>query len=213
MHLLVQCGWDQIPVHHYCNIDPPATLFDDVLMICNYENNVDCGDRPIVDGTTTTTTGTTTTGTTITTTGTNITTTGTTTTNTGSTITAESTTSAGQHIQRFPEKVMGFYIILADDTWEGFEWDSDWEPQIYDYMAEAANVLFFSFINPANMIVPNAYKKLMESKGSGDKGTIPADTSKQIFFHNLKKSLLFASLNSFFSCTVFNWRYWLQPAD
>ena len=73
---------------------------------------------------------------------------------------------------------MGFYIILADDTWEGFEGNSTWEPEMYDYMAEAANVLFFSFINPETMIVPNAYKKLMATKGSGAPGTIPADTSK-----------------------------------
>ena len=75
---------------------------------------------------------------------------------------------------------MGFYVILADDTWEGFEGNSTWEPEMYEYMAEAANVLFFSFINPETMIVPNAYKKLMASKGSGAPGTIPADTSKHL---------------------------------
>ena len=173
----IQCGFDQIPIHRYCNTEPPATLFDDVLLICNYEDNVDCGDRPIVDGTTTTVTGTTTYTTSYThttTSGTTTTTTERTTSNTGTT----TTTSAGQHIQRFPEKVMGFYIILADDTWEGFEGNSTWEPEMYDYMAEAANVLFFSFINPETMIVPNAYKKLMATKGSGAPGTIPADTSK-----------------------------------
>ena len=213
----VQCGFDQIPIHLYCNKEPPATLFDDVLLICNYEDNVDCGDRPIIDGTTTTT-GTTTYTTSYThttTSGTTITTTGTTTINTGTTTAAATTTSAGQHIQRFPEKVMGFYIILADDTWEGFEGNSTWEPEMYEYMAEAANVLFFSFINPETMIVPNAYKKLMATKGSGASGTIPADTGKQIVVPNLNKLSLFDSIYTylFFSCTLFNWRYWLQPAD
>ena len=163
-----ECGFDQIPYHYYCNREPPATLFDDVLLICNYEDNVDCGDRPIIDRTTTTSG--TTTHTTTSSHGTTITT-GTTATNTGT------TTSPTQH-QRFPEKVMGFYVILADDTWEGFEGNSTWEPEMYEYMAEAANVLFFSFINPETMRVPNAYKKLMASKGSGAPGTIPADTSK-----------------------------------
>ena len=202
MHNSIQCGFDQIPIHFYCNREPPATLFDDVLLICNYEDNVDCGERPIIDGTTTT--GTTNSETTYT-----ITTTGTTTANTDTTTIAATTTSAGQHTQRFPEKVMGFYIILADDTWEGFEGNSTWEPELYDYMAEAANVLFFSFINPETMVVPNAYKKLMATKGSGAPGTIPADTSKQNPIPNAN----IASLNLFFSCTLFNWRHWLQPAD
>ena len=186
MHVLVQCALGYPPVHMQCNPWPPlALLFDDVLLVCNYEDQVDCGDRPIIDVPTTnipgsTTTGTTS-GTTITTTGSTVTTTVTTTSDSTIGTTTEigtTTTSAGQHIQRFPEKMMGFYIILADDTWEGFEADSNWEPQLYDYLVEAGNVLFFSFINPATMIVPNAYKKLMDTKGSGGSGTIPADTSK-----------------------------------
>ena len=208
MHIWVQCGFDQIPIHNYCNKEPPATLFDDVLLICNYEDNVNCGDRPIVDGTTTSGT-TLTTSYTITTTGSTAVTTETATTNTGTTTAEATTTSSGQHIQRFPEKVMGFYVILADDTWEGFEGNSTWEPELYDYMAEAANVLFFSFINPETMVVPNAYKKMMATKGSGAPGTIPADTRKQNPIPNAN----IASLNLFFSCTLFNWRHWLQPAD
>merc|ERR1711934_1033491 len=53
----------------------------------------------------------------------------TTTTAAGTTTTA----SGGQYTQRYPEKVMGMYIILADDTEEGYETDSDWEPELYDY--------------------------------------------------------------------------------
>ena len=183
MHVLVQCALGYPPVHMHCNEEPPLVLlFDDVLLVCNYEDQVDCGDRPIIDGPTGTTT--TTSATTITTTGSTITTTVTTTSDTTIGTTTEiatTTTSAGQHIQRFPEKVMGFYILLADDTGVGFEADSDWEPQLYDYLVEAGNVLFFSFINPDTMIVPNAYKKLMDTKGSGGSGTIPADTSKRNF--------------------------------
>ena len=74
---------------------------------------------------------------------------------------------------------MGFYIILADDTEEGFETNNcTWEPELYDYQLEAGNVLFFTFINPATMIVPCAFEKLMATKGSGAKGSIPDDTSE-----------------------------------
>ncbi len=55
---------------------------------------------------------------------------------------------------RFPDKVMGIYLTLADDTEEGFETDAEWEPALYEYQQEAANVLFFCFINPATMEVP-----------------------------------------------------------
>ncbi len=59
-----------------------------------------------------------------------------------------------RHVNRFPSKVMGFYLTLADDTEEGFGTDSDWEPALYQYQQDAANVLFFCFINPATMQVP-----------------------------------------------------------
>ena len=74
---------------------------------------------------------------------------------------------------------MGFYIILADDTEEGFETNNcTWEPELYDYQLEAGNVLFFTFINPETMAVPCAFEKLMATKGSGAKGSIPDDTSE-----------------------------------
>ena len=50
------CPVDQEPLHETCTKGPPATLFDDTLLICNYEDLVDCGDRPIIDGPATTTT-------------------------------------------------------------------------------------------------------------------------------------------------------------
>jgi hypothetical protein len=49
---------------------------------------------------------------------------------------------------RFPDKVVGLYIILADDTEEGFHTDSDWDPKLFEYQQTGANVLFFTFINP-----------------------------------------------------------------
>merc|ERR1712038_804553 len=187
-----QCVHDRPPFHEYC---PTGTLFDDILLICNYESVVDCGDRPIIDGptqgptdpttttmdTTTTTTdaGDTTTTVAGDTTTTSMGTTTTATTTIGTTTTAGTTTtlSGGQHIQRYPEKVMGFYLPLADDTEEGFGTNNcDWEPELYDYQVEAGNVLFFTFINPETMEVPCAFEKLMATKGSGAKGAIPDDT-------------------------------------
>ena len=80
---------------------------------------------------------------------------------------------------------MGFYVLLADDTEEGFGTNAcDWEPELYDYQLEAGNVLFFTFINPETMEVPCAFEKLMATKGSGAKGAIPDDTSEFRFSLN-----------------------------
>ena len=35
-----------------------------------------------------------------------------------------------------------------------------WEPRLHPYQQLGANVLFFTFINPATMDVPVAFKKL-----------------------------------------------------
>ena len=40
----------------------------------------------------------------------------------------------------------------------------DWEPKLHPYQQYGANVLFFTFINPATMEVPVAFKKLGEVK-------------------------------------------------
>jgi len=60
-----------------------------------------------------------------------------------------------------PKKVMGMYILLADNTEDGFHDDADWEPLLYPYQQEGSNVLFFTFIDPSTMAVPNAFKKLV----------------------------------------------------
>ena len=112
----------------------------------------------------------------------------TTSTPTNPTTVTTTTLSGGQHIQRYPEKVMGFYLPLADDTEEGFETNNcGWEPELYDYQVEAGNVLFFTFINPETMEVPCAFEKLMATKGSGAKGAIPDDTSElKLRLHGLE---------------------------
>ena len=49
-----QCVYDQNselqPIKDTCD---PILLFDDIYLVCNYPEVVDCGDRPIVDGSTT----------------------------------------------------------------------------------------------------------------------------------------------------------------
>ena len=77
-----------------------------------------------------------------------------------------------------PKKVVGMYILLADDTEPGYAKNNgpklesvmvysrfasdnyDWEPRLHPYQQIGANVLFFTFINPATMEVPVAFKKL-----------------------------------------------------
>ena len=79
-----------------------------------------------------------------------------------------------------PKKVVGMYILLADDTEPGqvychytsdseyfeeiiFSFHSDnydWEPKLHPYQQFGSNVLFFTFINPETMDVPVAFKKL-----------------------------------------------------
>ena len=58
------------------------------------------------------------------------------------------TTQGGGGGERFPKKSLGMYIILADDTEDGYHSDADWEPKLYEYQQIGANVLvnyFFHF--------------------------------------------------------------------
>jgi len=76
-----------------------------------------------------------------------------------------------------PKKVIGMYILLADDTEEGYHTaNGDWEPLLHPYQQTGANVLFFTFINPATMDVPISFRKLAASRGTNADGAVPADT-------------------------------------
>ena len=153
------------PFHEACGKD---TLFHDVTLICDRPENVDCGDRPIPGSTTTSTTPSTSpTSPTTTTPYTGPSTTSTTTT---------TTTGTPPVPGPMPNKVIAFYILLADDTVPGFESDADWTPELFDWQQTAANVLFFTFINPTDMRVPPAYINLAKTRGTGAKGSVPADT-------------------------------------
>ena len=68
------------------------------------------------------------------------------------------------------------YILLADNTEDGFHDDAVWEPMLYPYQQTAANVLFFTFIDPSTMEIPRAFKNLAQSRGTGAEGAVPKDT-------------------------------------
>jgi hypothetical protein len=70
------------------------------------------------------------------------------TTSTATTTRSSTTTTTSGSGGRYPDKVVGIYIILADDTVEGFHTNDLWKPILYEYQQTGANVLFFTFINP-----------------------------------------------------------------
>jgi len=78
--------------------------------------------------------------------------------------------------RQLPNKAVGMYLPLADDNVDGYHDNSDWTPLLYPYQQQGANVLFFAFINPATMGVPLAFRKLCKQRGSGEEGSVPADT-------------------------------------
>lgn len=77
----------------------------------------------------------------------------------------------------WPSKILGLYILLADDDEDGFENNStSWEPELYEWQQEASNVLFFTFIHPGTMEVPSSFQKLAATRGSDAPGSVPANT-------------------------------------
>ena len=54
--------------------------------------------------------------------------------------------------------------------------NDDWEPKLYKYQQEGANVLFFTFINPESMAVPKSFTNLAASRGTNAEGAVPKDT-------------------------------------
>jgi len=121
-------------------------LFDEELLICNRAENVNCGERPIPGPVTTPHT------------------------------TTPHTTTTGRPVPPLlPERILGLYILLADDYHEGFETNATWNPLLYDWQQTNANVLFFTFIEPGTMSVPLPFKKLAATRGTGADGAVGAD--------------------------------------
>jgi len=77
---------------------------------------------------------------------------------------------------QWPKRIMGLYILLADDSEEGFESEADWNPELFEWQQEASNVLFFTFIHPDTMEVPSSFQKMAASRGTDQPGAVPQDT-------------------------------------
>ena len=92
------------------------------------------------------------------------------------TTTLSPTTTSSDYNLRYPDKILGIYVVLADDTEEGFGTDADWDVKLYPYQQEGANILFFTFVNPETMIVPLAFQKLAATRGTDVEGAVPKDT-------------------------------------
>ena len=76
----------------------------------------------------------------------------------------------------WPSKVLGLYILLADDDEDGYESNAEWEPELFEWQQTGANVLFFTFIHPDTMDVPPAFQSLAATRGTDAPGAVPANT-------------------------------------
>ncbi len=75
-----------------------------------------------------------------------------------------------------PEKSMAVYLALTADSMENYTTSKDWQPLLYPYQQTSANVLMFTFVNPETMEVPKAFENLAATKGTGEAGSVPKDT-------------------------------------
>ena len=48
--------------------------------------------------------------------------------------------------------------------------------ELYDYQQTGSNVLFFTFVHPADMEVPYSFQKLAATRGTSAPGAVPAET-------------------------------------
>jgi len=76
----------------------------------------------------------------------------------------------------WPKKVLGLYILLADDDEDGYDSNAEWEPELFEWQQKGSNVLFFTFIHPDTMEIPPSFKKLAATRGTDQPGAVPADT-------------------------------------
>ena len=50
-----------------------------------------------------------------------------------------------------PFRTLGFYVLIADDTVKNYTSTDTWQPELYDYQINGANLLWLTFINPESM--------------------------------------------------------------
>ena len=52
---------------------------------------------------------------------------------------------------QLPNGTLGFYSLIADDTFPNYTSESIWQPILYPYQIYGSNVAILTFINPQNM--------------------------------------------------------------
>jgi len=69
---------------------------------------------------------------------------------------------------KWPEKVVGLYLLIADDGWP-YKSETVWEPELPEYMsAGGVNVLYLAFVNPAKMpALPPAMQHVSRNRPNG----------------------------------------------
>jgi len=77
-----------------------------------------------------------------------------------------------------PAKMLGMYVLIADDTDKVYTSTHKWTPQLFPYQQTGSNVVYLTFLNPKLMpAVPPAMAALAKTRGSGKKGAVPAGTA------------------------------------
>jgi len=77
-----------------------------------------------------------------------------------------------------PDRMLGMYVLIADDTDKVYTSTYKWTPQLYPYQQKGTNVVYLTFLNPKLMpAVPPGMAALAQSRGSGKPGAVPADTA------------------------------------
>lgn len=77
-----------------------------------------------------------------------------------------------------PSKMLGMYVLVADDTDKVYTSTHAWTPQLFPYQQTGSNVIYLTFLNPKLMpAVPPAMAALAKTRGSGKPGAVPAGTA------------------------------------
>ena len=76
-----------------------------------------------------------------------------------------------------PSRILGMYVLLADDTVPGYTSNDTWQPYLQPTITMGSNTVFFTFINPTTMSVPPAFTKLAKTRGASGTRSIPSTTT------------------------------------
>ena len=77
-----------------------------------------------------------------------------------------------------PEKTLGFYCLIADNTVVNYTDSDNWTPQLYPYQINGSNVIFLTFIEPETMAIPPAMAYLSLNR---DQQGCPTSQQKVIY--------------------------------